>query len=262
MLDAATNDLGVACRSVATESLPSVFCWTKMGTEAGQDLGAILRRKEFERVSGSGVFAWGIGNSVGPAVRHARALGIDPLDVLFTRMKSAPKAVDVAPSALVLWTAYEDELGHRVELPAHMLVTSRGDIPEHDGTKRQHFALICRSDRSLLAPPGELVVDASAVCNLVSRNPTGASQVTAVVRSCSTNERQRLYPVQFRARLAGPGFVRLVDGVPVTGPLMALYQESIAAKSLAQWSHCVDAMRCVARSRDAEPTLQGQLFGA
>jgi len=262
MLNAATNDHGVACGSVATESLPLVFCWTKMGAEAGQDLGAILRRKEFERVSGNGVFAWGIGNSVGPAVRHARALGIDPLDVLFTPMKSAPKAVDVAPSTLVLWTAYEDESGHRVALPAHMLVTSRGDTAEHDGLKRLHYALICRRDRSLLAPPGELAVDASAVCNLVSRNPTGASQVTAVVRSCTTSEPQRLYPVQFRARLSGPGFVRLVDAVPVTGPLMALYQESIAAKTLAHWRHCVDAMRRAVRSRDEAPMLQGQLFGA
>jgi hypothetical protein len=262
MFEAATIDDGVTCGSVAAESLPSVFCWSKMGAEAGQGLAAILRRKEFERVSGNGVFAWGIGNSVGPAVRHARALGIDPLDVLFTPMKSAPKAVDVAPSTLVLWTAYEDDSGHRVPLPAHMLVTSRGDAAERDGPKKLHYALICRSDRSLLAPPGKLAVDASAVCNLVSRNPTGASQVTAVVRSYISSEPQRAYPVQFRARLSGPGFVRLVDAVPVKGSLMALYQEAIVARTLAHWRDCVDAVRRAARERDEAPLLQGQLFCA
>jgi hypothetical protein len=262
MFYAATLEHSATHGPLATESLPSVFCWTKMGAEAGQGLGAILRRKEFERLSGNGVFAWGIGNSVGPAIRYARTLGIDALDVLFTPMKSAPKAMDVAPSTLVLWTAYEDELGRAVALPAHLLVTSRGDTAEHDGLKKLHYALICRSDRSLLAPAGDLAVDASSVCNLVSRNPTGASQVTAVVRTCASSEPRRLYPVQFRANLTGLGFVRLLHGVPVTGALMTLYRDAVAATCITQWQGCVDALRRAARPSYDEPTPQGQLFGA
>lgn len=51
-----------------------VFVWTKMGAESGEGLEQIVRRKEAERLQGSGQFWWGIGNSLGPAVRGARSL--------------------------------------------------------------------------------------------------------------------------------------------------------------------------------------------
>ena len=45
------------------------FVWTKMGVESGEDLAKIIRRKESERIAGRGIFWWGIGNSLGAAVR-------------------------------------------------------------------------------------------------------------------------------------------------------------------------------------------------
>lgn len=253
--------LAIFHRKASARDLPPVFCWTKMGAEAGQGLNAILRRKELERLCGNGVFAWGIGNSVGPAIRHARSFGLDALEVFFTPMKSAPKSMDVAPSTLVLWNSYEDEWGQAAPLPAHILVTSRGNTSERDGLKQLHYALICRSARSLQAPALHQTVDPSAVCNLVSQNRTGASQVTAVVRTRTSREPGRPYPVQFRATLAEPGFVRLLQPTHVSGPLLALYRDALDSTRPVQWKQRVETLRCTAQLRSAETTAQRQLFG-
>ena len=242
------------------DALPPVFCWTKMGAEAGQGLEAILQRKEFERLSGDGLFAWGIGNSVGPAVRHARELGFESLDVLFTRMKSAPKAIDVSPSAVVLWTAYEGKDGDVLPLPAHVLVTSRGNMDGRAGLKRTHYALLCRSARSLLGAADDQAVDSSAVCNLVSQNPTGASQVTAVVRTTVSQAPRKAYPVQFRAKLTGPGFVRLACPTLLTSSLMQLYQYATSATSSQQWHERVQELRTIVASRTSVAVTQQSLF--
>lgn len=242
------------------DALPPVFCWTKMGTEAGQGLEAILQRKELERLSGGGMFAWGIGNSVGPAVRHARQLGFDSLDVLFTRMKSTPKAIDVSPSAVVIWTAYEAETSEVLPLPAHMLITSRGNTDERAGLKRAHYALLCQSAGSLLSAADDQAVDSSAVCNLVSQNPTGASQVTAVVRTTVSRAPRKAYPVQFRAKLAGPGFVRLACPTLLTSDLMQLYRHVTSATSSLQWRERVQELRAAIASRTSFTVMQRNLF--
>src|SRR3546814_9875240 len=112
--------------------LPAVFFWTKMGTEVGQALEDIVQRKELERQSGAGVFAWGIGNSIGPAIKHAKsAERIAMLETLFTPMKAAPKNIDVSPRSVLLWPGYQDGNSGEVERPPDpMLVHSRG----HYGT--------------------------------------------------------------------------------------------------------------------------------
>lgn len=260
MLNEAANDASSNPSYTGDDVLPPVFCWTKMGTEAGQGLEAILRRKEYERLSGDGLFAWGIGNSVGPAVRHARQLGFESLDVLFTRMKSAPKAIDVSPSAVVLWTAYEGEDGDLLPLPGHVLVTSRGNTDERPSLKRSHYALLCRSSRSLLNTVNDQAVDSSAVRNLVSHNPTGASQVTAVVRTTDSHAPPKAYPVQFRAKLAGPGFVRLACPVLLTSKLMQLYQYVTSANSSDQWRERVEELRAAVSFRAPTPVAQRNLF--
>jgi len=260
MFEAAPLDTTPTSGASTCGTLPQVFCWTKMGAESGQGLEAILRRKELERLSGNGVFAWGIGNSVGPAVRRARELGFGRLDILFTRMKSAPKAIDVSPSTLVLWTAFEDERGKQLPLPRHMLVTSRGNTTEREGLKRVHYALLCHSTRSLLASSPNEAVYSSAVCNLVSDNPTGASQVTAVVRTREMRDQSGPYPVQFRAKLAEPGFVRLLQPTLLTGDLLALYNHALEAVEPEQWSARVTALRDAAEPVKAQPIEQGELF--
>jgi len=51
---------------------PPICCWTRMGTESGQELACIIRRKEFERRIG-GTFWWGIGTSLGDVPRRPGA---------------------------------------------------------------------------------------------------------------------------------------------------------------------------------------------
>lgn len=216
-------------------SIPAVFCWTKMGSEAGQPLADIVRRKELERQAGGGVFAWGIGNSVGPAIKHAKlAERIAELDTLFTPMKTAAKVVDASPTSVVLWRGYQADDGRLQPLPEHMLVTSRGQ----SGTgqdKRGHYALICRSRRSLLAQAGEIAIDHRAVCNLVSANPVGASQVTSVVRYRRSESHEATYPVLFRAKLFDAAFVRLALPVVLTGEVWDRYCAVCAARTADEW---------------------------
>ena len=47
-------------------NIPNYFCWTKIGTEAGETIESILLRKELERISNNGIFLWGVGNSIEP----------------------------------------------------------------------------------------------------------------------------------------------------------------------------------------------------
>lgn len=231
-----------------------------MGAEAGQALEAILWRKELERLSNNGLFAWGVGNSIAPAMRHARELGFESLDVLFTRMKSAPKRVDAAPSELVLWTAYEGERGAVVPLPLHLVVTSRGRTPGRSVRKSAHYALLCRSELSLLAHSDEQAVDSSGVCNLVSQKRPGASQVTAIVRTCASHESGRRYDVQFRAKLASPGFVRLLQPTLLTGDLLNLYRHALDAANPNEWRVRSEALRRAARSPCVPSAGQGDFF--
>ncbi len=83
--------------------LPEVFCWTRFGTEAGQPIDEILDRKEQERAANSGMFFWGIGNSIGPSLRELLRCTPSP-EVLFSPTRSTPRREDVAPPAVVAWT--------------------------------------------------------------------------------------------------------------------------------------------------------------
>jgi hypothetical protein len=240
----------------AATQVPSVFCWTKMGSEAGQSLDDILRRKDLERQCGRGVFAWGIGNSVGPAIHYARTqTAIDELFALFTPMKSAPKLIDSAPSQIVMWTSYFTSHDGTAELPAHMLVTSRGSAGS-GSEKRTHYALFCQSDESLLDQRNLGAIDQHAVCNLVSSNPVGASQVTSVVRHNERLAMEPTYPVRFKARLTKSGFVRLTDPVVLSGQLLDLYRRVCVASTPDEWRERLARLKSAAGSSFARASVQ------
>lgn len=239
--------------------LPPVFCWTKMGAEAGQPLEDIIRRKELERQAGVGVFAWGIGNSVGAAIKYAKsAERVTALEALFTPMKVAPKAMDSSPSSILLWLGYHTEDGEIEHLPGHMLVTSRGHSSLKE-EKRGHYALICLSHQSLLEQAGAGAIDPNAARNLVSANPVGASQVTSVVRYRTSEQTQSAYPVLFRARLTDAAFVRLAMPVALVGHLHEKYRQVAASRTLEQWERRLRALREAAASQ-AHERVQARLF--
>lgn len=234
----------------AASDVPNVFCWTKMGTEAGQALSDIIRRKELERRAGNGTFAWGIGNSLGEATAQAReTVPRGLVEVLFTPMKSPAKLVDQNPSSLLLWTSYFTESNRLASLPLHSLVTSRGGK-----AKRAHYALICRSDESLLEEGNSGMLDAARARNLRTLNPVGASQVTAVVKyshkPCDTVEKP--YKISFRATLHREGFVRLAAPVLLSHELLDMYQEACGASSISAWRKHTRALREAAQQQLSE----------
>jgi len=196
-------------------SLPKHFCWTRFGTEAGQEVSSILARKERERLATGGLFLWGIGNSVGPAMRHLVRLESVPLAV-FSPMRSKPKAIDVAPSRVVRWTRALDMDGHDWSIPEAVTVLSRGSSVEL-GDKRYHYALVCRSGQPLQGLEiGRVAYN--RLVNLLSGARLGASQVTAVVEHLkNVGDAQSVYPIAFTAELAFPYFVKLEDPVELQG---------------------------------------------
>jgi hypothetical protein len=187
--------------------LPMHFCWTRFGTEAGEKIDSILARKEEERLATGGMFLWGIGNSVGPAIRDLIRLEERPI-VLFSPMRSKPKAIDVAPSGLTVWSEALDLDGRDWPIPEGVKVTSRQGS-ETGRIKRSHYALVCRSS-SPLSALNLTSLRYEELVNLQSKNKLGASQVTAVVEQLAQGTADcTSYPVAFVAELVFPYFVKL-----------------------------------------------------
>jgi hypothetical protein len=176
-----TEQLAIAVEVAKAESheqvlehgRPEYVCWTRMQAEAGQPLERIIKRKEQERRLGGGVFLWGVGNAPALITNVLARAGV-PVRIIFSVMKSKPKDADIAPRSTVVWRSYVDANGAERPLPAHALVTSRGDSTL--SMKRVHYALMCRSDEELVLRRGERF-DPSAFRNAgESGGPVGASQ--------------------------------------------------------------------------------------
>lgn len=198
-------------------ALPELFCWSRFGTEAGQDIGHILERKEQERIGNEGVFLWGIGNAIGPSVTELLRRTGQP-EALFSPIKSPPRAVDSRPAAVAVWAAAETLSGDSFDLPATSLVTSRYD-PQ--APKAVHYALVCSSDERLaISSCGEKIAF-SALRNLLTGRPLGSSQVTAVVAHDPHTDSEvsnAVYEVAIRARLTYPYLLRLRNPVLLPSP--------------------------------------------
>lgn len=180
-----------------------MFCWTRFGTEAGETVSEILARKERERHATGGIFFWGIGNSVAPAIASLLHRSRCP-EVLFSPIRSRPRSVDVRPPRLVRWSHGETLEGRLIKLPEEVLVTSRWSA-----ARPAHYALVCRSNDPIAAGNhGELSF--GQLRNLLSGRPLGASQVTAVVRRARGIAADGpSYPIALRVMLDAPYFVRL-----------------------------------------------------
>jgi hypothetical protein len=188
--------------------LPDVFCWTKMGTEAGQPLDSIIARKDAERELGGGLFFWGIGTALGQKIWQFIDSSMQPI-VLFSPMKSKPKKPDIRPDRIFVWTSYIDRSGIKHTMPDHIFVTSRA--PSKTAIKRHHYALVCRKDNPLKADSWPSV-DSAKLRNYKGNSQLGYSQVTAVVENDKqSGHPQRQYEVLFAAELVNPYYVKLSD---------------------------------------------------
>ena len=189
-------------------SLPSWFCWSRFGTEAGQLINDILDRKEQERIANRGMFFWGIGNPLGPSMKELLRRTEDP-EVLFSPIKSAPRAEDVAPPEVVAWTSAETLSGEFYSMPDSSLVTSGRNplVP-----KETHYALVCFSDVPLVVSRTQIKIGMAELSNLLTGRPVAASQTTAIVERRPINLLDTsMYDVPIRGRLVYPYFLTLRD---------------------------------------------------
>jgi hypothetical protein len=195
--------------------IPQRFCWTKFGAEAGERVDDILARKERERMANGGVFLWGIGNSVAAGIKALVRLEKEPT-VIFSPMRAKAKGHDTHPARVVIWRSARGIDGDFWSIPSGSTVTSRGESSA-GSAKRLHYALVCRSDASLLINShSNLSLDFGSISNLLSGSPLGFSQVTSVVDYRDTSGGSGpLYAVGFSARLVYPYFVELSDPVAV-----------------------------------------------
>ncbi|MFB9128615.1 hypothetical protein E2553_24630 [Paraburkholderia dipogonis] len=241
------------------EQLPRSFCWTKMGAESGEQLQLIIRRKEWERSLGNGLFFWGIGQSLGGNADLAMRGG-EALKVLFSPMISKAKAIDSTPDETVVWTAYVDTYGEEHPLPEHALVTSRATLPS-GRRKESHYALVCRSPISL-ATTGQLSVDPNSICNFATNKPLGASQVTAIVRN--NRDRQatagKVYPVSFSAELVQPCFIRLSSPRLLSSAEKAMLARAVENGAERTWRDVVTSIRRIATKPRARTPKNFDLF--
>jgi len=225
-------------------NVPELFCWTKMGVEAGQSLSSIIQRKELERQLGNGMFIWGIGNAPNASLyEFARTAGTVPL--LFSPILAKPRKVDTNPGKLILWFSYQDETGAIYPLPEHTLVTSRS-LNNGNGAKKRHYALFCFSNTSLQNNL-DLEVNFNELQNAQSRKPLGFSQVTAFVRrtqACeATKPTPKIYDVPLSASLLWPFCARLTNGIEVPGELASKIEKAAHISDSATWATFVSMVR-------------------
>ncbi|MBP1885721.1 hypothetical protein [Sinorhizobium mexicanum] len=213
--------------------IPDQFVFTKMQTDAGEDIRAIRNRKELERMAG-GTFWWGIGESKGRAIETLRRSDSRP-EVLFSQMHSRPSAQSREPSVVFLWQSYRTPQGE-LPLPGHVIVISGGT--RRGMPKTRYHALVCTSSSSILENGGG-TIDVSKLINIGDGGrPIGSSQVTAVV-SCSS-EIGGLgscpYEISARATLESPFFADLAKPRTLSASeLRLLHDVGSDGKNVEDW---------------------------
>lgn len=223
-------------KNTSISLIPPRFCWTRYGTESGENISSIFERKERERKANDGVFLWGIGNSVGPGIRRLVDLEKRP-KLVFSPMLSRPKKIDVMPAQVVAWQRARALGGTEWTIPAGTLVWSRGTSGA-GAIKHRHYALVCRSKSPVWKKKTVGSLDAGTLVNLVSGSPLGTSQVTCVVeRSNSTRGPKQIYLITAVVDLEYPYFVELFDPEVVQ---VNQLDESVAARFPIQRSLLTD----------------------
>lgn len=229
------------------------FCWTKFGTEAGEPIETILKRKELERQANGGIFLWGIGNGLGPSLLELLKIEQKP-QLLFSPMRAKAKAMDISPGPIWVWTHGEGIDGNPVELPRYSLVTSR--YTTRGGRKKSHFALCCQLDTPIaLSDHGTL--NYGALRNLRSDGPVGYSQVTAVVSYDHDHQTGQTYQVAVAARLANPWFIRLTEGFEIGIRELDQFRDNLNAASgdLIHWKTYLDSLKRTSAARCEQTAL-------
>ncbi len=190
-----------------------VFVWTKIGTETGETVADIIDRKERERSKG-GVFWWGIGTSLGPAVRDEALRAGGSIPIIFCEMLGTAQTHDVSPTSKVRWTQWRDWDGSEADIPTFVLVKSRGE-DRRGRRKEKHYTVICRPDNKLrLNPNGQLFDPRN--CQTLGGKMPGDSQNTALLRGdIGLPHPSGRYRIAFAAMLVRPWQTTLLGPIRV-----------------------------------------------
>lgn len=214
--------------------------WTRMQAEAGQALEQIIERKEREREAGGGSFFWGVGNAPSKLI-YSLARMAKPVEVIFSKMKSKPKAGDKNPDTTVVWRQYIDFNGKLRPLPPHALITSKGSSAS--GRKKTHFALECFSDKPLRINDDPEAFDPTAYRNAGGTGaPVGASQVTSLLVPVEApgHAAKKSYSINMQAKLIGSYWVKLVDPLPLSESALGLIEK--AGKESGDWNSTITSL--------------------
>ena len=186
--------------------IPDYFCWTRFGTEAGENIHSILNRKEIERTKNNGIFLWGIGNAIYPSIKRLINLTNNPY-VIFSPIKSKPKLADVKPAIKVLWKSGITIDGERFVVPRYSMVTSRLN------NRGFHYALVCYAENRLEITNANGRIYSENLKNILTGNKVGASQVTAIVKNDKFEDLKtgNIYNIAFKAKLVYPYFIKLSE---------------------------------------------------
>ncbi|MDE1182209.1 hypothetical protein [Paraburkholderia sp.] len=190
--------------------LPPTFCWTRTGSESGEDLPTVVLQKEWERRLGGGRFLWGINQSLGSSA-HIAAHRTGSLLALFSPMSGKPRPVERMREDVLLWNAWVDSSGQVRQLPPHAFIVSRATLPS--GRRRErHYALVCSSPTDL-SIGSRLRIYPEHLRSVSTGKPLGPVQGTVVV-DCTARAGElsgKSYPMAVSVELEAPYFVRLAQ---------------------------------------------------
>ena len=149
--------------------LPPTFCWTKIGTESGEDLPTVSSARNGS--AGLGRAFSGASTSRSAAARKSpRIARLAARAVFAGRIAPARRRAE----RHAVWNAWVDASGQVRPLPPHTFIASRSTLPS--GRRReQHYALVCASSTALTVGT-QLRVFPDHLRSVSTGQPLGAAQ--------------------------------------------------------------------------------------
>ncbi|CAB3809007.1 hypothetical protein LMG28688_06908 [Paraburkholderia caffeinitolerans] len=240
---------------MALKHLPPTFCWSRIGSETGEDLPTIVLRKEWERRLGGGRFLWGINQSLGNSAQVA-ALRTGSLLALFSPAASRARVADVKREDALVWNAWVDASGQLRPLPPHVFVTSRTRFPS--GKPRDHhYALVCASPTelsigsSLRVQPERLRSVSTSKAPCASQGTVVVDRVERAAPRAGAEFGAGGYPVAFGVELEAPYFVRLAQPTRVKARDMAALHEAVRNGDFETWLELTKRLRSAVPAQHA-----------
>jgi len=194
--------------------IPSTFCISRFGAEAGERVADIIYRKEAERISTvgkpAGLFYWGIGNSIKKETLDILVGHDKSPTVYFCHIHSKDKPIDADATDIFRWKSYYayGVLGH---FPETVTVTSR-KYTDSGAIKKSHWALVCVSSSSISNNIPNISLELDAMRHIVTGRKIGSSS-TYPVRYIHGVRGATAYSVGFVAKLSPPYVVKLANPV-------------------------------------------------